>query len=123
MCIYVLNDRLITLVKLKSSITAVIFIVGGILQAGESKFSINKNEINECIFKGHVLEFYKFEDNKFIWSGEYVADICKVTGNLCIEFETQVFKNFFLGKNLNLYNLCLTFDLRLWLLMRILLIM
>ena len=67
-----------------------IIIVGGILKAGESQFSINKNDISQCSFKGHILEFSRLEENKYIWSGEYVADISKVSGNLCIVFETQV---------------------------------
>ena len=90
-----LNDRLITLVKSKSSVMAVIFIIGGINKAGESQFLISKSEMNQCSFKGHVLEFSRLEDDKYIWSGEYVGFINKIPGNICIEFETQVFINYF----------------------------
>jgi hypothetical protein len=86
-----LNDRLITLVKSKSSLMVVIFIISGITKAGESLFLISKSEMNQCIFKGHILEFTKLENDKYIWSGEYVGFINKIGGNLCIEFETQVF--------------------------------
>ena len=79
-----LNDRLITLVKSKSSVMAVIFIIGGINKAGESQFLISKSEMNQCSFKGHVLEFSRLEDDKYIWSGEYVGFINKIPGNFCI---------------------------------------
>jgi hypothetical protein len=87
-----LNDRLITLAQLKSTntIVVVIFIIGGIVKSGECCFFIQKDDINACTFKGHVLEFKLFENDKYIWSGDYVSDLNKVNGNLCIEFETQV---------------------------------
>jgi guanylate kinase len=68
----------------------VIFIIGGIVKSGESCYFIHKDDINACTFKGRVLEFQLFQNDKYIWSGDYVSDLNKVSGNLCIEFETQV---------------------------------
>jgi hypothetical protein len=35
------------------------------------------------------IEFKLFENDKNIWSDDYVSDLNKVSGNLCIVFETQ----------------------------------
>ena len=64
----------------------VIFIIGSIVKSGECCYFIQKDDINACTFKGRVLEFKLFENDKYIWSGDYVSDLDKVNGNLCIEF-------------------------------------
>ena len=58
--------------------------------------------------------FSKLVDDKCIWSGEYVGFTNKIPGHFCIEFETQVFINYFC--NFLFMIKYLQFTERLWLL-------
>ena len=58
------------------------------LLGNKSFYSVPKTDINACQFRGKILKFDNFVDEKFIQSG--VGNEVKISGNLSIEFETKL---------------------------------